>query len=69
MQSFQVVSVLDEQRRVTMVDGDIETSSRGAIVRSMELGLAVQGPGTIEIDDGSASRDVAINQSRKEVVR
>ena len=48
---------------------DLESRRDRAIVRSMELGLAVQGRGTGEIEEDSASRDVAINQSRKEVVR
>ena len=56
-----MLSVLDEQRRQTMVDSDIETSSQVAIVQSMELGLAVQGPSTGEIDDGIVSKNVAIN--------
>jgi hypothetical protein len=51
------VSVLEEQRRQTMVDVEIETSIRAAIVRSMELGLAVRWRSTGEIDKNSASKE------------
>jgi hypothetical protein len=55
------LSALDEQRRQTMVDCEIETSTWVAIVQSMELGLAVQGLSTGEIDEDSARRIVAMD--------
>ena len=46
-----------------MVDSEIETSIRSAIVRSMELGLAVRRRSTGEIDEDSASRSEAMDRS------
>jgi hypothetical protein len=67
--SQEDLSVLREQRRQTMVDSEIETSIRSAIVRLMELGLAVRRRRTGEIDEDSASRSVAMDRSMVVVVR